>query len=552
MCSGVDLAAWQARTIRALVDSGHAEPALLILNETPEPVLTRWQKFQRRLERRDLTWTLFQRLFVVRRARASRKEGLADVLWDVPQIGCVVERHGKWSEFFSAKDVAEIRRAKLDFILRFEFGIIRGEILRAARYGVWSFHHDDEQRYRGGPPSFWEIYDSQPVTGSVLQRLTERLDGGIVLHKGWFRTIDHSYARNRDQSYFGGSEWPARVAADIRNGVADYVDAPPTSSQAQIYRNPRMMQTILFALHVCVNFIANQLTGLFRADVWTVGLVHAPIETFLEPESRPEVHWLPEVRGPRYLADPFGAQVGGRLHLLVEDFDYRTRRGRIHALPDVGRYGGSTGPREAVDTAVHASYPFLFEHQGDWFCVPETFEAKQVVLYRAVDFPGTWTGVGALVQDVAALDPTVVFHDGRWWLFATDKDRGSNSHLYAWHATRLAGRWTPHAQNPIKTDVRSARPGGTPFVHQGSLYRPAQDNAGTYGGAVVLNRVDVLTPTEFREQIVGVIPPYAKPYDAGMHTLSSAGDVTLIDGKRRKFIWSAFKTELGARLHRRR
>ena len=260
---------------------------------------------------------------------------------------------------------------------------------------------------------------------------------------------------------------------------------------------------------------------------------------------------MPEARGPRYLADPFGVERDGRLHVLVEDYDYRARRGHIRALRDVGPYGGYTGPLPAVDTGVHASYPYLFEYRGEWFCVPETHEARQILLYRALDFPETWQAVAAIIPDVVALDPTVLFHEGRWWLFATDKDRGQNSHLYAWHATRLAGRWTPHAQNPIKTDVRSARPAGTPFVHEGALYRPAQDNAGTYGGAVVINRVDVLTPTEFREEVVRVIRPYARPYDAGMHTLSSAGDITLVDGKRRTFIWPAFKTELTARLRRR-
>ena len=48
------------------------------------------------------------------------------------------------------------------------------------------------------------------VDETVLQRLTDRLDGGIVLAKGWFRTIDHSYVRNRDQAYFGSAGWPAR------------------------------------------------------------------------------------------------------------------------------------------------------------------------------------------------------------------------------------------------------------------------------------------------------------------------------------------------------
>ena len=38
------------------------------------------------------------------------------------------------------------------------------------------------------PPGFWEIHNGDPVTGVILQRLTETLDGGVVLHAGWFKT----------------------------------------------------------------------------------------------------------------------------------------------------------------------------------------------------------------------------------------------------------------------------------------------------------------------------------------------------------------------------
>ena len=40
------------------------------------------------------------------------------------------------------------------FMLRVGFNIIRGEILNVPKYGVWSFHHDDEVKYRGGPAGY--------------------------------------------------------------------------------------------------------------------------------------------------------------------------------------------------------------------------------------------------------------------------------------------------------------------------------------------------------------------------------------------------------------
>jgi hypothetical protein len=155
--------------------------------------------------------------------------------------------------------VRTIREHGLDFILRFSFGIIRGEVLSSARFGIWSFHHGDEEKYRGAPPCFWEIYDGDAVTGSMLQRLTDRLDAGVVLHKGFFRTIDHSYVRNRDQAFFGSGEWPARVCKDVYSDVAAYLDVSPSASTAPLRRNPTARQVIRFLLTLGRNFVRNQI-----------------------------------------------------------------------------------------------------------------------------------------------------------------------------------------------------------------------------------------------------------------------------------------------------
>lgn len=115
-------------------------------------------------------------------------------------------------------------------------------------------------------------------------------------------------------------------------------------------------------------------------------------------------------------------------------------------------------------------------------------------------------------------------------------DGDAISELYIWHAPNLTGPWEPHLLNPVKADVRSSRPAGTPFTHEGYLYRPVQDCSYSYGQRVVLNRISEITPTRFNEEAVGTVDPdpYG-PYPNGLHTLSSAGRWTLVDGVRRRF-----------------
>jgi hypothetical protein len=554
MCEGTTFPAWQARTIEHLLAVPGVEPALLIVDDRPAPERAPRYRTVLRLAREGrLAWGIFNRLFVQGHVPSLRTVDLSARLSAVAALRCRPETRGKFSEYFPPAEVAEIRRHGLDFILRFAFGIVRGDILSAARHGVWSFHHDDPDRYRGTPPGFWEIAEGDPLSGAMLQRLTERLDGGVVLQRGWFATVDDSYAQNLDQLQFGGADWPARVCRDIGHGTADYLDAPPLRTAAPVRVAPRTGQMAAAGWTLMRNFIRNQLRDLFRHEEWHVGVVDRPIEALLDGDV-PAVRWLPERPAHGFLADPFGLRDGQDTTVLVEAFDYASARGVIAAIR--AHDGGPPGAaRTVIDCGAHMSYPFLLRRGGDVYCIPETGQAREIALYRARHFPHEWERVATLVAGFAAVDATVFERDGRWWLFCTDDEAGPLTKLFAWHAPDLLGPWTPHAQNPLKTDVRSSRPAGTPFQHAGQLYRPAQDCTHGYGGAVVINRVLRLTTTEFAEEVVARVEPDPQgPYPEGLHTVSAAGDLTLVDGKRSRFhraaLARALRNKLGSRLRR--
>ena len=89
--------------------------------------------------------------------------------------------------------------------------------------------------------------------------------------------------------------------------------------------------------------------------------------------------------------------------------------------------------------------------------------------------------------------------------------------------------------------MMTSRPAGTPFWVDGALYRPAQDCSSTYGARVQINRILVLTPTDFSEEVVACVEPDSRGlYPRGLHTLSSLGRQTLVDGKRSVFVAAEF------------
>ena len=112
-----------------------------------------------------------------------------------------------------------------------------------------------------------------------------------------------------------------------------------------------------------------------------------------------------------------------------------------------------------------------------------------------------------LLEGVPVVDASVVPFQGRWWMFATVANLGAAHNLFLWHAPDLIGPWTPHHGNPVKTDARSARPGGTPFTMDGRLYRPSQDCSATYGGGITVCRVDSLTSDDFVETPIRWLGP---------------------------------------------
>lgn len=294
-------------------------------------------------------------------------------------------------------------------------------------------------------------------------------------------------------------------------------------------------------------WLRRQYDGLMKADHWRVGLVRRPINTFLDEPHIRDAEWFPRPPGrDRYTADPFGCGDPDDGVVLVEDYDHSDRHGRISAyrLGD----GVPRGPFPVLELPEHSSYPYLIPVAGEWWCVPENAKSRSVRAFRFDPGSLRMTDVGVLLDHVRLLDPTIFEWHGLWWLFGTDLDQGANSHLRAWWAERPLGPWTPHARDPLKVDPASARGAGTPFAHDGALFRPAQDCSSSYGAAVTIQRVRALGPEEFEEdRAVSITPDPDGACPDGVHTLSAFGASTLVDGTRRSFSAPAFRHEFTGR-----
>ena len=287
--------------------------------------------------------------------------------------------------------------------------------------------------------------------------------------------------------------------------------------------------------------------NLFRHEQWTIGIMESKIQAFLSPGARAPIRWLPACSRAEYLADPFGVNLGRDSLVYAERFDYRLGKGRIVMLSlDVA--SGSPTEYDSLELNTHLSYPYIFQAENRLMGVPENFESNSIRLYDVdMGYPSEWRNPRNLVSGFAGVDATIFQWDGRWWMFATGRDEGPDSHLHAWYAESVEGPWRSHRLNPIKIDVRGSRPGGTPFFKDGRLFRPAQDCSLTYGGRVVINEIRQLDDETFEETPVAFVEPDPEsPWRDGLHTLSAFGEnATLLDAKRTVFspwaCWGAIR-----------
>ena len=169
--------------------------------------------------------------------------------------------------------------------------------------------------------------------------------------------------------------------------------------------------------------------------------------------------------------------------------------------------------------------------------VPETADTGSLRLFRARRFPHEWELETVMLSGFPMVDSTLFEPDGQWFLFVDVDERGGgfNDELFLFTANSPLGPWHPHPDNPIKSDVRSARPAGRLFYHQGRLIRPSQDCSTDYGAAINLCEIEVLSDTEYRERVVGRIEADCQAGLTGCHTINSTKRVEVTDGRRN--IW---------------
>jgi hypothetical protein len=179
---------------------------------------------------------------------------------------------------------------------------------------------------------------------------------------------------------------------------------------------------------------------------------------------------------------------------------------------------------------------------GQYYMIPESSERKTIDLYECVGFPDRWQRKMTLMRDVHAVDSTVFYIHGKWWLFtaiAEQEAAAPQVELFLFYSSELfTDQWHPHPMNPIVSDVKRARGAGSILQKDNRLLRPSQYCSSTYGYGFDLNEIDILSETEYSERTVTSVRPDPAKRIIATHTYANQANLTVVDALRRQPKWA--------------
>lgn len=417
---------------------------------------------------------------------------------------------GLWSKSklfldFTAADLQKINETDFDCIIRCGSGILRGEILNLPRYGVLSFHHGDNRKNRGGPSGFWEVFNNEPSSGFIIQKLNNELDGGEVLVRGNIMTMG-TWLQNNAQLLQKSNVFFKKLLDYIAKNNSLPLREGPRLHDKKLFRIGSSLTLVCYLIKILGPKILRRISAkILGPNVMRWSIAYSTHNNFSKSLWR-----YKEIENPkgRYLADPFIFEKDGSTYIFVEDFFYSDNKGRISAIRIAEEEYDFLGV--VLEEDFHLSFPYIFESDGEIFMVPETHEAKDVRLYKCVDFPMKWALEKVLMKDVSAADTMLIYRDEKWFMLTNICSAGCGdfqSELHIFYADSLVtSEWHSIEQgNPVIFDSLAARNGG--FFKEGdAIYRINQiQGKEHYGKSFGVNKVIELSTRSYIEERLNIV-----------------------------------------------
>lgn len=443
-----------------------------------------------------------------------------------------VEQELKDIPWVNLKDPISLEPYELDVILWLSEEPISDFVCEGLRIGVLYFLNGESKQTHEDFLGYWEFMKFKGVITSAL--LLKRSSKEKLLSRTWSMMPTLSVSRGRNEHMWKMPSLVLRTLKEIQqNGVLEFINTVNLKEDFQTSSSGRGKEHATFwtaALNMKRHFCRmafKLLKKTFYREQWIL-LINSKQGAAIDFSKFKKL--LPPK--DRFWADPFLIENNKKQYLFIEELPFKTNKGHLSVM-EIGKDGTVSEPITILDKPYHLSYPFIFKVEGKHYMIPESYEDKNIQLYECASFPYKWEHKMNLMTNLSAFDTTLYFYNGKWWMFsliAEQKGAGHNDELFLFFSdTPFTTDWKSHPQNPVVSDVRSARPAGNIYEKDGKLIRPSQHCGKKYGYGFKLNEIEVLTETEYREKsILNVFPDWDKTLTR-THSFNHLPGLTVID-----------------------
>jgi hypothetical protein len=524
LIDGFSVPAWMHETIKRITQTDYIDVAVVVKNQSAVPAFKGFGSF---------IYNFYGKL--------SRKYGKAAPKAFLPKnISVFVKNISAENISMAQPNVDVLKKYQLDVLLKFSLTKAEGELLNAAKLGVWAFDNEKIFGWAGTNAGVWEVINNNCTTSITLEMLIGK--GSQVLYRSYSST-NISISKNQNLACWKAVCFiPRRLKELYEMGeenflkqISDYnqrlnrTAALPTAPPANI-------KFLSHLINRYTKWIGRKIWNRSNHEQWQL-LYHFHDANKLPVTSSSLNFPYKEIVPPNncFWADPcvFTTDDGKRF-IFFEELVYSKKKAHLSVL-ELKEDGTTSKPQIILEKAYHLSYPFVFKEGNDIYMIPETSENKTIELYKCISFPGKWEFQMNLMENVHAVDTTIHKKDGKYWMFVNIKEnKGASAwdELFLFYAdTLFTKEWIAHPQNPIISDVRQSRPAGHFIEHEGKLYRPSQDCSCTYGYATNMCEVVTLNENEYKEKIIEKLLPKWNDKVTAVHTLSNNNGLTVLDAR---------------------
>ncbi|MBP7507725.1 MAG: hypothetical protein KA807_07890 [Prolixibacteraceae bacterium] len=426
-----------------------------------------------------------------------------------------------------------------DLIIKFGVHNLNNILYAIPRYGVWSFSIDSDNILGGFDYGFWEVFRYKTISFSNVEAIIGKEEQSEIVFESIESTCPFSINKNRNNIFYRASLFLTRLTEGLslygeeyllkqiqrhHEEKTTYTDDGISTDAGKVLEDAAKYYVRI--LKLVINKI--RFTDAFN---WQIAIDKSTHIDFSSDSFRK----FKTLRSPQNLfwADPFVVSENNCYFLFVEEYIYSTNKAHISVI-ELDPNRNILRHQKVIEKPYHMSYPFVFRERGSYYMIPETASNKTIELYRCTEFPDIWEFDRYIMKNISATDTTLFYYNEKWWLFTTLDQTGGisggSTELFLFYAdSPLADKWVSHPLNPVVSDESSARCAGNLFICNGIIYRPSQDCTIRYGRGFNLQKVTMLTETEYKETNEKKIKPEWKKDLKGAHTYNFINGLTVID-----------------------